>query len=332
MYRTAGITIVTVLLFAVLLASGCAPQAEQPKQAELPTGPQAEVATFITLTEGPTVDGEGNVYFTDIPGNTIWKYATDGTTSIFRQPSNRANGMIFDLEGRLVVVEGSDAEIDQPRITRTNMATGESEVIAESFEGKRFNQPNDVTIDSQGRLYFSDRPLANPKPDQTGINAVYRLDPDGTIARILAEPDIERPNGLVISPDDKTFYLVEAHPDEGHARMIRAYDLQPDGTLANVRIFHDFYPGRSADGIAIDTEGNLYAAAGLNRTRGTSETLDTRCGVYVFSPDGALKQFTPIAEDLLTNIAFGGPDMRTVYVTAGKTLFTFRADIPGTRR
>jgi gluconolactonase len=114
--------------------------------------------------------------------------------------------------------------------------------------------------------------------------------------------------------------------------MIRAYDLQPDGTLTNVRIFHDFYPGRSADGIAIDIEGNLYAAAGLNRTRGTSETLDTRCGVYVFSPDGALKQFTPIDEDLLTNIAFGGPDMRTVYVTAGKTLFTFRAEIPGTGR
>jgi gluconolactonase len=331
-YRTAGITIVTALLFALLLAPGCAPQAEQPKQAELPAGPQAEVATFITLMEGPTVDGAGNVYFTDIRGNTIWKYAADKTTSVFRHPSNRANGMIFDLEGRLVVVEGSDAEIDQPRITRTNMATGESEVIAESFEGKRLNQPNDVTIDSQGRLYFSDRPLPNPKPDQTGINAVYRLDPDGTIARILAEPGIERPNGLVISPDDKTFYLVEAHPDEGHARMIRAHDLQPDGTLTNVRIFHDFYPGRSADGIAVDSEGNIYAAAGLNRTRGTSETLDTRCGVYVFSPDGALKQFTPIDEDLLTNVAFGGPDMRTVYVTAGKTLFTFRAEIPGTRR
>jgi len=136
----------------------------------------------------------------------------------------------------------------------------------------------------------------------------------------------------VISPDDKTFYLIEAHPDEGHARMIRAYDLQPDGSVTNMRVFHDFYPGRSGDGMTIDSEGNLYVAAGLNRRRGTSETLDTKCGVHVFSPDGVLKQFIPIYEDTVTNTAFGGPDLKTLYVTAGKTLFKFRTEMEGTRR
>ena len=114
--------------------------------------------------------------------------------------------------------------------------------------------------------------------------------------------------------------------------MIRAYDLQPDGTVTNMRVFHDFYPGRSGDGMTIDSEGNLYVAAGLHRLRKTSETLDTKCGVHIFAPDGELIQFVPIPEDIITNCAFGGPDMKTLYVTAGKTLFKFNTEIKGTRR
>ena len=114
--------------------------------------------------------------------------------------------------------------------------------------------------------------------------------------------------------------------------MIRAYDLRPDGSVTNMRVFHDFYPGRSGDGMTIDSDGNLYVAAGLHRRRGSSETLDTKCGVHVFSPDGNLKQFIPIPEDTITNCAFGGPDLKTLYVTAGKTLFKFRTAIKGTRR
>ena len=114
--------------------------------------------------------------------------------------------------------------------------------------------------------------------------------------------------------------------------MIRAYDLAADGTLSNTRVFHNFYQGRSADGLCIDTLGNLYAAAGLHRRRGTSETLDTKPGIHVFSPDGKLIQFLPVPEDTVTNCAFGGSDMRTLYVTAGKTLFQFRVKVPGTHR
>ena len=299
----------------------------------LPTGGrELQIAATTAFTEGPTVDREGNVYFTDITPQRIMKLSTDGVLSVFRENSNRANGLVFDDQWRLVACEGSDAEANLPRVTRTDMTTGEIEVLAERFEGKRLNQPNDVTFDGKGRLYFSDRPRDNPSPDQTAVHAVYRIDPDGALHRILAEPEIEKPNGLVVSPDDKIFYLIEAHPDEGRARMIRAYDLDEDGNVSNMRVFHDFYPGRSGDGMTIDSEGNLYVAAGLNRLRGTSETLDTPAGVHVFAPDGALKEFIPIPEDTVTNCAFGGDDLQTLYVTAGKTLYKFRADIRGTRR
>ena len=101
--------------------------------------------------------------------------------------------------------------------------------------------------------------------------------------------------------------------------MIRSYDLQPDGTVRNMRVLYDFSPGRGADGMSIDTQGNLYTSAGMNQLRGTSETLDTKAGVYVISPEGKLLKFIPIAEDFITNNAFGGADMKTLYVTAGKT-------------
>ncbi|MBM3957693.1 MAG: SMP-30/gluconolactonase/LRE family protein, partial [Gemmatimonadetes bacterium] len=215
---------------------------------------------------------------------------------------------------------------EKPRVTRTDLKTGKIEVLADSYEGKPLNGPNDVTFDAKGRIYFTDP--ARPG----GAGAVYRIDADGKLSRILTAPEIQRPNGIVISPDDRTLYLVESNGAEGGARMIRAYDLAGDGTVGNMRVFHDFYPGRSADGLCIDTAGNVYAAAGLHRRRGTSETLDTKPGVHVFSPEGKLLRYIPIPEDTITNCAFGGPDRKTLYVTAGKTLFETSNDIAGTGR
>ena len=296
-------------------------------------GRPVAVEAVISFTEGPTVDEDGAVYFTDLRGvGRILKMDTDGTVTTWREPSYRANGLIFDSEWRLLACEGGNGDDVLPRITRTDVGTGEVEVLADHFEGRQLHQPNDLTIDGQGRVYFTDRPGANVTPEQTGVHGVYRIDPDGSIARILTEPDIERPNGLVISPDDATLYLIETAQQEGGARMIRAYDLAEDGTASNMRVFHDFYPGRSGDGMTIDSEGNLYVAAGLNRLRGTSETLDTVAGVHVFSPSGELIEHIPIWEDSITNVAFGGDDLRTLYITAGKTLFSVRTDVTGTRR
>ena len=292
---------------------------------------QLEIATSVSMLEGPTVDREGNVYFTDILMQRIMRFSKDGVFSVFREKSNVANGLVIDPQGRLIAAEGSTSPTAErvgiktggiPRVTRTDLKTGRMEILADRFEGKPLSGPNDVTIDGKGRLYVT---------DSTG-GSVYRIDAPRQIARILTAPDIQRPNGIQISPDDRTLYLVEANGAAGGARMIRAYDLQPDGTVRNMRVLYNFYPGRSADGMSIDSEGNLYAAAGLHATRGTSETLDTKCGVYVISPQGKLLRFIPIPEDYITNTAFGGPDMKTLYVTAGKTLYRMRNDVAGLPR
>ena len=285
---------------------------------------EVEVATIVAFTEGPTVDASGNVYFTDTQNSRILKLATDGTLSTFRQPSNRANGLVFDAQWRLLACEAQP-----PRVTRTDVQTGRVEVLVERYEGRPLNGPNDITIDGRGRVYFTDP--GNPGGGAGG-SAVFRIDSDGRVTRILAAPAIQRPNGLIVSPDDRTFYLVESNQADKGARVIRAYDLQADGSVTNMRVFHNFYPGRSADGLCIDSKGNLYAAAGLHRRRGTSETLDTKPGVHVFSPAGKLLDFIPIPEDTITNCAFGGPDLKTLYVTAGKTLFRYRVATEGTRR
>lgn len=303
-----------------------------------PPEPEVSVAASVAFTEGPAAGPDGKVYFTDVANDRILRF--DPATKkyeVFRTESNRANGLLFDMEGRLIACEGSDGERNRPQVTRTDMATGKVEVIASQFEGKLFNAPNDVTIDAKGRLYFTD-----PAPDSTspatraqgatGVPGVYRIDTDGKITRLLTAPDTEWPNGLVISPDEKTFYLIEANKVEGGTRAIRAFDLSPEGTLSNRRVLHNFYPGRSADGMAIDADGNIYAAAGLHNRRGTHETLDTKCGVHVIAPDGKVLRFIPVPEDTITNTAFGGPDRKTLFITAGKSLFQIPNAIAGLNR
>ena len=316
-HRAAPLLALTVVIAGVAVA----PAAMQ----------ELEIATSVSMLEGPTVDADGNVYFTDILMQRIMRFSRDGKFSVFREKSNVANGLVIDPQGRLIAAEGAASPTAErsgmatggiPRVTRTDLKTGRMEILADRFEGKPLSGPNDVTIDSKGRLYVTDSPGA----------AVYRIDAPRKVARILAAPDIQRPNGIQISPDDRILYLVEANGAQGGARMIRAYDLQPDGTVTNMRVLYNFSPGRSADGMSIDTQGNLYAAAGLHRTRGTAETLDTKCGVYVISPQGKLLKFIPVPEDYITNTAFGGADMKTLYITAGKTLYRMRNDIAGLPR
>jgi gluconolactonase len=296
----------------------------------LSQAPEVKVATTVAFTEGPAVYRDGSVFFTETTSHRIMRLMPDGKLTVFRENSNAANGLLFDHEWRLIACEGSNNTLNRPRVTRTDMESGRIEVLAELYEGKRVNAPNDVTIDEKGRLYFTD--FDRKGPGRWGTPGVYRIDPDGKLTRLLTSPAIQRPNGIAVSPDDRTLYVVEANGAEGGARMIRAYDLQPDGSLKNMRVFHDFYPGRSADGITVDSQGNVYAAAGLHRRRGTQETLDTKPGVHVFSPQGKLLRFIPIWEDTITNVAFGGKDLKTLYVTAGKTLFQVQVDVPGSRR
>jgi gluconolactonase len=281
--------------------------------------------TEVAFLEGPTVHPSGTVYFTNVRAEQIltWDPARR-RLAVFREKSGAANGLIFDRQGRLVACEGAG------RVTRTDLATGATTVLAERYNGFPIGAPNDVDIDAKGRIYFSSR-LSNRDEKAGNVNAVYRIDPDGTLARILAIPAIDMPNGLAVAPGDTTFYLIDADGRPGRARRIRAYDLRADGTVANERLLYDFAPGRSGDGMALDAEGNLYVAAGLHHPRGSSETLDTRPGLHVISPQGKLLAFLETPEDLVTNVAFGGADGRTMYVTCGKMLLSLRTKIPGKR-
>jgi gluconolactonase len=287
-----------------------------------------ELKSLVTVggpkvfTEGPCCDRAGNVFFTNAGPSQILKW--DGAKlSVFREPANGANGLLFDRQGRLVACEGTAG-----RVTRTDMASPKIEVLADSFNGHPLGMPNDLTLDAAGRIYFTSR-LPNADPAKGNVNAVYRIDVDGSLHQVLHLPNIHMPNGIVLSPDDKTLYLVESHSDLDRNRCILAFDLAADGTTSKPRKFIDFYPGRSGDGMAIDAEGNLYIAAGLHKTRKTSETLATRPGIHVVSPSGELLEFLETPEDTLTNCRFGGEDLKTLYITCGRQLLSVRTTIAG---
>lgn len=281
------------------------------------------------FTEGPAVDRNGLVYFTNVPVEKILRWDPQAKKlSVFRENSNKANGLLFDFEGNLLACEGGAG-----RVTRTNMDTGEITVLAEEYNGFPLAAPNDLTLDDQGRIYFTSRP-GGKDPAKGNVNAVYRIDPkpDGKgnhpLTQLLHWPDVHMPNGIVTSPDCQKLYLIEAHPDADHNRNILAFDLE-DGKLSNRRTLIDFYPGRSGDGMCIDREGNLYVAAGLHKRRGTSETLDTKPGIHVISPEGKLLAFAETPVDTVTNCTFGGPDLKTLYIACGKFLVSLPTEIPG---
>lgn len=308
------------LLAAALLSASCSTAPPRVTSASAPVSTlEARAVAVVAFTEGPTMDDAGNIYFSEINNRRIMKMTPKGELSVFRENSGAANGLLVDKQNRLIACEGG---ADAHRVTRTDLATGKIEVLADSFEGTPFTAPNDVTMDNQDRLYIT---------DLLG-GAVYRYDPDKKLTRLLNKPTVQRPNGVAISPDDKTLYLVEANQAKDGQRMIRAFNLSAAGELSNMRVFHDFFPGRSADGLCIDTRGQLYAAAGLHQTRNATETLDTRTGIHIFSPAGQLLRRIPIPEDTITNCTFGGPDLKTLYVTAGKGLYAVPNDVPGTRR
>lgn len=305
-------------------------------QLGLPNGlvDEKHVATsaFVAFTEGPAVDADGNVFFSDIVNNRIMKQAADGTLSVWRADSGRANGNMFDAQGRLVTCEGAEfGDGGRRRITRTDMRTGAVEVLTERFEGRRYNSPNDLVIDRLGRIYFTDPRYKAEHRDELemGCEGVYRLDPDGRVTRILAQPDVQKPNGITLSPDNRCLYLVDSNPGAGGNRKIWAFDLSPDGVPSNRRLVYDFAPGRGADGMRTDAQGNLWIAAGISRPRHANETADVPPGVYVVTPKGEMLGRIPVPEDSITNLAFGGPDLKTLYIVAGKSLFSIRVNVAG---
>jgi gluconolactonase len=251
-----------------------------------------------------------------------------GKTSVFRSPSGMSNGIKFDSRGRMVVAEGAD--YGGRRVTRTDMTSGKTEILAGLFEGRPFNAPNDITIDLKGRIYFSDPRYLGHEPVEQPFYAVYRIDPDRSVHRIIT--DAGKANGVALSPDQKTLYVVSN--DNGTTGMFRipdgtpvlkgrmallAYDLSADGTAKFRKVFVDYAPEDGPDGLVLDVDGNLYVAV----------RAISRPGIYVYSPAG--KELARIPTPVLpTNVGFGrGDDSKTLYITAGGNLYRIKMNKPG---
>ena len=289
-------------------------------------------AVSVAFLEGPAAHADGRVFFSDIINNRIlvWDSRQGGPFSVWRADSGRANGLLFDAQGRLIACEGNEFATDgRRRITRTDLGTGRVEVLTDRYEGKRYNAPNDVAADSQGRLYFTDPCYSDRSLMELEHESVYRIDPDGTVVRLITQPAVQRPNGIALSPDERTLYIVDACPIAHGNRKIWAFALDGSGHVSQQRLVFDFAPGRGGDGMAVDQQGNLYIAAGIRRPRSPHETTDVPPGIYVITPAGELLGRLSIPEDVLTNVTFGGDDLRTLFITAGKTLYTVRVEIPG---
>jgi gluconolactonase len=258
----------------------------------------------------------------------IWKFDPgNGKTTIFRSPSGMSNGIKFDAHGDMIVAEGAD--YGGRRVVRTDMKTGKSYILAALYEGRPLNSPNDLSIDEKGRIYFSDPRYLGHEPIEQPVQAVYRIDPDGSVHRIIT--DAGKPNGLAVSPDQKTLYVIshdngstgigrlppEAKLHKGQMALL-AYDLKPDGTATFRKTLVDYAPQDGPDGMVCDVEGNLYVAV----------RDETRPGVRVYSPDG--KELANITTEIPTNVGFGrGKESRTLYITAGKSLYRIRVNKEG---
>jgi sugar lactone lactonase YvrE/dienelactone hydrolase len=280
--------------------------------------------------EGPAWDPKLGVLTSGAKG--IHQLTPDGKKVIFREKIG-TNGLLFDREGRLVCCEPG-----QRRVVRIDR-DGKLTVLTDNFGGKKYNQPNDLSIDSRNRIYFSDPRYGGREDmqikDEKGntIEGVYRIDPDGRVNRVIGR-EVERANGVLVSPDDKYLYVADNNNSvAGGARKLYRFDLKPDGTIdpKSQKLIFDWHTGRGPDGIKQDARGRLYVAAGLNKPNPPAEPAATiKAGIYVFDPaSGELLTMLEVPNDEVTNCAFGGDDLRTLYITAGGTLYSIRTTTPG---
>ena len=287
-------------------------------------GAQLLMASEVGGSEGPVWDGKDSLYFTG--RGRIFRLDAGGTTHVFREASGGANGLLFDRERRLVVCEAANR-----RVTRTE-ADGTITVMAESFEGKKFNSPNDLTMDSKGRIYFSDPRYGNRDSMEMNVEGVYRIDAPGVVTRVLGRNLVDRPNGVLVSPGDRYLYVADNNNNNtGAARKLWRFALRADGTVdgQSRKLIYDWGDGRGPDGMEMDAKGRLVVAGGLNKAQPPHETDKSKGGVYVLSPQGKLLEFIPVPLDEVTNVAFGGADLRTLFVSAGGTIWSIRVKTPG---
>jgi len=277
-----------------------------------------KVTADLKFGEGPAWNAKGGfLLFEDGPANRMMKLGADGKVGVFREPSGRSNGLAWDAQGRLVACEGNGD--GGRRVSRTEK-DGKVVTLADKFGGKKLNSPNDITIDSKGRIYFTDQRYSHRESMELDKEAVYRIDPDGKLTRII--DSLTRPNGILVSKDGKTLYVADNAIPGGVVTLV-AFDLDGKGGASNGRVIYDFVSGRGIDGMALDSEGRIWATAGTKE----------KAGIYVFQPDAkrtkaALVQTVKMPEDP-TNCTFGGKDRKTLYVTTISSLYKLQTAVTG---
>ncbi len=277
--------------------------------AGMTAGPVETVEEGFMFTEGPLWLPDGSLLFSDIPADRIYQIK-DGEKSVFREPSGQSNGLTLDNEGRLLA-----AEHQNRRVSRTEK-DGSITVLADKFEGKRLNSPNDVVVRSDGTVFFTDPPYGlkgglGGDDAELDFSGVYAIKTDKSVVALVK--DFVRPNGLALSPDEKTLYVADTQE-----KRIRAFDLATDGTVSNDRLFYEL---PSPDGMKADTQGNVWCTA--------------NDGVHVISPKGEGIEVIAFPKHP-ANCAFGGPDYKTLYATCRQHVYKVPISVqgiaPGTKR
>ncbi len=304
------------------------------------------------LTEGPAVAPDGSIYFSDIlrgrRDGRIYRFDPgSGRVEVFARNSHKSNGLIFGPDGFLYAAEGAD--YGGRRISRWNVETKERTLVVDEYQGKKFNSPNDICIDSEGNLYFTDPRYTGHEPRELEHRAVYRVTPQGEVVEVTRE--VTKPNGIALSPDGRTLYVAETNngsdgmpgvePGNRGPMRIYAFPLGEDGLVAGARcLFHDFGPKFGCDGMTVDEDGNLYLTV----------REPSRPGVLVLDPGGNEIAFLPTAHGveseespmtdkeikgldtppatpsgLPSNVEFGsGNDSNVLYVTVDHSLYRIR--------
>ena len=288
--------IYTILFLAVSITAFCAGQ-----ESVIAPGAKVEkLAGGFGFVEGPAADAEGNIFFTDIPNNKILKWSLDGKLSTFRENSNGANGLYFDKDGNLLACEGGGRQLVS--IDKQGQVT----VLADGYQGKKFNSLNDLWIDPKGGVYFTDPRYGNREGMEQDGEHVYYLSPDRKrLIRVI--DDMVRPNGLIGTPDGKLLYVAD-YAD----RKTFVYTVNEDGTLSNKKLFAP----QGSDGMTIDNEDNVYL---------------TTNAVSVYNSKGQKIETIRVPEQP-TNVTFGGKDNQTLYITAGTSLYSIPMRVKGVER
>ena len=272
-------------------------------------------------TEGPVWHAEGFVTFVDLAGSRLLRWDPTGQVTVVREQTGEGNGCTLDRQGRLLMCEGADHR----RITRMD-AAGTVTPLAERWQGKRFNKPNNIVCRSDGSIFFTDPGLRLPPAQrELGFSGVFRIDPQDQVH--LATNECEYPNGLAFSPDESILYVAISRLDErcfeeearGEVcphRRIRAFDVAPDGSLHHNRVFCEMASAAPGvpDGVKVDTAGRVWCVGSG--------------GIWVMAPSGEVIGMVPTPE-VVRNLAFGGPDFCTLYLTPGGSLAYLEVTTPG---